>query len=50
MSYTAVLTEEAKEEIHDLLSSRRFYVGVNGKFTFSAGTDIIDLTLASMTS
>ena len=47
---TALLTEDAKEEIKKTLASATFYVAVNKKMAFSASDDIIDLTLANMTS
>lgn len=49
-SATAVLSEESKLEIKTLLNSRNYYVGINGKMNFSASSDIINLTLKSMTS
>ena len=39
-----------KEEIKKTLASARYYVGINKKMAFSASDDIIDLTLANMTS
>lgn len=49
VSFTCVLTEEAKEEVKKTLNSRNYYVGVNGKMSFSASNDVVDLVLASMT-
>lgn len=50
MSATAVWTDESKAEVHKLLNSRNYYVGINGKMSFSADNDVISLVLASMTS
>lgn len=47
---TALMTEDAKEEIKKTLASARYYVGINKRMTFSASDEIIDLTLANMTS
>ena len=49
-SFTCVLTDESISEIEDLLNSKDFYVGVNGKITFSASNDVSDLVFAEMTS
>jgi len=49
MSLTCVLTEEAKAEIKKTLNSRNFYVGMDGKMTFSANSDVIELVLKNMT-
>ncbi len=43
------MTEDAKQEVNKLLSSRDFYVGVNGKLFFSSSTDVIELVLANIT-
>lgn len=48
-SATAVLSEDGKEEVRRTLNSRNYYVGVNGKMNFSASSDVINLTLKSMT-
>lgn len=42
-------SDEAKKEVADLLASRHFYVGVDGRMNFSADTDVISLVLASIT-
>lgn len=49
MSFTCVMTEDAKNEIKKTLNSKNYYVGVNSKMSFSASTDIIELVLANMT-
>ena len=49
-SFTCVLTDESISEIEDLLDSKDFYVGVNGKITFSASNDVSNLVFAEMTS
>lgn len=50
VSATATWTDESKAEIKEKLNSKNYYVGVNGKMTFSAGNDITDLVLSNMTS
>lgn len=49
MSSQAVLSIEAIEEIQQKLLSRNYYVGVTGEMIFSMETDIVKLTLSSMT-
>ena len=49
MSYTALLTEDSKDEVRKLLNSKAYYVGVDGKMAFSNSTDIINLVLVYMT-
>jgi hypothetical protein len=49
MSFTCVMTEDAKDEIKAILNSKDYYVGVNARMNFSASTDIIELVLANMT-
>ena len=49
-SLNVVYTQEAKDEVAKVLSSRAYYVGVNGKMNFSAANDTINYVLASMTS
>jgi hypothetical protein len=48
-SGTCTWTEDAKEEVKKTLNSRNYYVGVNGRMSFSAADDIIDLVVANMT-
>lgn len=48
-SLNVVYSDEAKKEVANLLASRHFYVGVDGRMNFSADTDVINLVLASMT-
>jgi hypothetical protein len=48
-SFNVVYTDDAKKEIKQLLESRHYYVGVDGRMNFSADTDVISLVLASMT-
>lgn len=48
-SFICVLSDDSRKEIKDLLNSRKFYVGVDGKMAFSASTPITNLILASMT-
>lgn len=49
-SCICVLTDESKEEIASALKKKDYYVGVNGKMTFNASNDVIDLVVANMTS
>lgn len=50
LSFTCLLSEDAKQEIKDKLNSRDYYVGVDNFMFFSANTDIIELNLLNMTS
>ena len=50
MSLTAVLTDEGRAEIAELLHSSRYYVGMDGKMVFSASTPISDNVLLELTS
>lgn len=50
MSLTAVLTDEGRAEIAELLHSSRYYVGMDGKMVFSASTSISDNVLLELTS
>jgi hypothetical protein len=49
ISFTALLTEEAKQEIYNLLHSARFYVNTDRRMTYSVSDDIADITLDYMT-
>lgn len=49
MNFIPVLSDEARSEIKDLLNSADFYVGVDGKMTFSASTPVVNLVLRNMT-
>ena len=49
-SATAVLTDDGIEEIKHLLSNKDYYVGVTGKMTASASTDIANLVFLEMTA
>ena len=49
MSAQAVMSIESVAEIKKKLQSREYYVGVNGQMIFSRATDIVNLTLASIT-
>lgn len=49
VSFTCILTEDGKNEIKDILASEKYYVGINGKMSFSANTDIIELVLLNIT-
>lgn len=50
VSFTCVMTEDAKAEVKKTLNSKDYYVGINNKMSFSANTDIIELVLGNMTS
>jgi hypothetical protein len=50
MSLICTLSEESKAEIKEKLNSRNFYVSVNNKMNFSNNDDVLDITLANMTS
>jgi hypothetical protein len=49
-SATAALSEESIREVHNVLKSRDFYIGIEGEFVFSASTDNIELVLKSITA
>ena len=49
LSFTALLTEDAKKEVSDKLKSKDFYVGLDNKVFFSANTDIVEIVVSSMT-
>ena len=49
MSYIAICTDDARQEIQDLLNSRKYHIGPDGHFSFSASTDIINYVLANIT-
>lgn len=48
-SFTVTYTDESKQEIGNLLRSRKYYVGSDGKMNFSASSDTIDYVLGSIT-
>lgn len=43
------MSDNAIQECKDMLNSREFYIGVDGKITFNFGNDVIDLVLANIT-
>jgi len=49
VSFTCVLTEEAKTEVKRKLSSREYYVDVNNNMFFSGETDVSTLVLGTLT-
>jgi hypothetical protein len=49
-SLICVLTDEAQEEVRELLNSRDYHVAVNGKMAFSSANDIIDLVMINTTA
>lgn len=50
MSCTALLSDDSISEVKALLGSRNYYVGVNGKVTFSCATDISNLIFSEMSA
>jgi hypothetical protein len=50
VSFTCVLSEEAKKEIKNKLDSREFYINEDGKPYFSGETDITNVVLGTLTS
>ena len=49
ISYTCVITDEAKAEVEEKLNSASYYVNANGKMYFGANTDTISYVLGYMT-
>lgn len=49
VSFTCVLSEEAKSEIKSKLNSREYYVDVNNELYFSGETDVSQITLSTLT-
>ena len=49
-SLTAVMSDEGIEEIKQLLNSKDYYVGVNGRLVFSSHNDNSALVFAEMTN
>ena len=49
LSFTALLTEEAKQEVKDKLNSKSYYVDLSNNMFFSANTNVVDITVSSMT-
>jgi hypothetical protein len=50
MSLQAVLSDEAIEEVTQLLKNKAYYLDNERKIIFSHSTDILDATLAFMTA
>lgn len=48
-SFTSVFTEESVKEIEDYLSSKRAYVGVDGRFINSTATELNELVFFNLT-
>ena len=48
-SATAVLTKEAQDEVRALLNSAKYYISADGRMSFSASDDIVDLVLSCIT-
>lgn len=44
-----VWTEDAREELVDMLNKWEFYISSEGKMSFSFSDDVIDIVLDSMT-
>lgn len=49
MSANTIYTDEAKAEVKNLLNSRMYYIGPNGKLNFNPESDIAKLVLKSAT-
>lgn len=49
MSYIAVWTDDATEELQNQLASWSYYISSAGKMSFSFSDDVIDIVLDSMT-
>lgn len=49
VSFTAVMSNEAMDEIKKKMSSKEYYVDVNNKVLFSADSDITEVTLSTLT-
>ncbi|MCK9234791.1 MAG: hypothetical protein M0P09_00590 [Acholeplasmataceae bacterium] len=50
MSFNALYTDEAKEEIRKFLTEPRAYLNTNGELRMSASFPTIDLVLYNLTS
>lgn len=50
LSNNIVYSQEAVTEVKKLLGSRKFYIGQDGKFSFSSSYDTIDFVLKNMTT
>ena len=49
VSYTLVWSDDATEELRDMLNNWNFYVSSSGGMSFSMSDDVIEIILASMT-
>jgi hypothetical protein len=49
VSFNVLYTEDAIQEIKDLLKSRRFYLDPTAGLAFSADNDVLNMVLAYMT-
>lgn len=50
VSFNVVYTDEAMREVEEYLNSRRYYVGTDGRISFSSETDTVKYVLQNMTS
>lgn len=50
MSLTTILSTEGIEEVKNLLNSKNYYVGVNGKMVFSSDNDVSRLVFQEMSN
>ena len=48
-SLVVVYSQEAQNEIKDLINSRNYYVGTDGRISFSNATDTVNYLLKNMT-
>lgn len=49
-SHYCVMTKEAKEEVKTVLSSKHYYLNIDGTMAFSQKTDYADLALKYLTA
>lgn len=50
MSLIAVLSDEAEQEIRNLLNRKEYYISSTGKFFFSMNTDVVEAVVNYLTS
>lgn len=50
LSNNLVYSDEAKEEVRKLFNSKQFYIGQDGRFSFSSSYDTIDFVLKNFTT
>lgn len=50
VSFILLYTDEAIKEVSDLMNSKEYYLSPIGDFYFTAGTDVIDIVMKTMTA